>query len=118
MDGLFEGGGTKGSAKLSMSSSKGSAAAEGWIVFTVNTTPLFVPFEGEYECADNECKLSGTCSSDVPALSNNPYFRKGDRLVLAGKSESLLEGSIQSDAREVFKDVNQEVKYNLRFSRR
>jgi hypothetical protein len=118
MDGVFEGGGARGSAKLVLIPSKGASVADGWLAFAVGRTPVFVPFQGDYQCNTNECKLTATCTESIPALSMSPYFRKDDRLVLTGKNEAALEGTLQADAREVFREGNQEVKYNLKFSKR
>jgi hypothetical protein len=61
----------------------------------------------------NMTNIEGTES--IPPLSATTYFRKGDKLFLRGKSVNALEGTLQSGAREVFKDGSQEVKYSLNF---
>lgn len=114
-DGTFEGGGTQGAAKLAYSFSSGGSLSDAWISFVVGRTLLYVPFEGEFRCEGDQCKLTATCTEVVPLLSPNPYFRKGDRLLLQGKKGGGLEGSLGSETREVFKDGTQEVKYNLKF---
>jgi hypothetical protein len=45
-----------------------------------------------------------------------PIFRSGDRIELSGKSGHTLEGALQPEGREVFKEGNQNVKYALKFS--
>jgi len=117
MDGIFDGGGTQGSAKLAFTVAKGNVLADVWISFVVGRTTLHVPFEGEYQCTGNECTLKATSTEAVPPLSPTPYFRSGDRLSLHGKPGAGLEGTLQAEGREVFKDQSQEVKYNLKFSK-
>jgi hypothetical protein len=116
-DGSFEGGGTQGAAKLAYSFSAGGSLSDAWISFVVGRTLLYVPFEGEFRCDGDQCKLTATCTEVIPLLSSNPYFRKGDRLLLQGKKLGGLDGSLTAETKEVFKDGTQEVKYNLKFVR-
>jgi len=44
-------------------------------------------------------------------------LRQGERLLLQGKKGVNFEGTVISQSREVFKDVNQEVKYSLKFGK-
>lgn len=116
-EGTFEGGGTQGGTRLIYTIPNGGNLSEGWLAFVVGRTQLFVPFEGNMQCDGDQCKLTATCTETVPLLSNTPYFRKGDRLVLQGKKGGGFEGTLVAEVREVFKDGNLEVKYTLRFPR-
>jgi len=116
MDGSFEGGGTEGSAKFALFSPKEGNFADGWFAFNTGRETLYVPFQGEYHCAAEECRLVATCSQTVPPESSSPYFRKGDRVLLTGGPSHSFEGSLQADSPEVFKDEKQKVKYALKFS--
>jgi hypothetical protein len=116
MDGVFEGGGTQGSLRLALFAAKEGGIVDGWLAFNVGREVLYVPFKGEYRCAGEECKLNAKCTQSVPPQTSNPYFRNGDRIELSGKSGLALEGSLQADSREVFKEGNQTVKYGLKFS--
>lgn len=117
MEGSYSGGGTEGAAKFSLVATRDGTASDGWLSLLVGRTSLFVPFNGEFQCSGDECKLDAAVSEAVPALSSSPFFRKGDRLRLAGKAAGEMTGAIQAEAREVFKDGNQEVKYNLKFAK-
>jgi hypothetical protein len=116
-EGTFDGGGTQGAAKLAYSLSDGGSLSDGWISFVVGRTLSYVPFEGEFRCDGELCKLVATCTETIPLLSSTPYFRKGDRLLLQGKKGLSFEGSLGAETREVFKDGTQEVKYNLKFTK-
>ncbi len=116
MDGVFDGGGAQGSLKLALFAAKQGNVANGWLAFNVGRDVLYVPFQGEYRCEGQDCHLNATCTESIPPQSLNPYFRKGDSIVLSGKRGSTFEGFLQSDASEVFKDANQRVKYGLKFS--
>ena len=116
MDGTYEGGGTQGTSRLTLFAAKQGGAVDGWLVFTVAREILYVPFEGEYHCNKEGCQLRGKCTQSVPPQSTNPYFRNGDRIVLDGKSGQGMEGSLEADSHEVFKEGNQAVKYQLKFS--
>jgi hypothetical protein len=116
MDGSFEGGGTQGSTKLALFTTKQGNIAEGWLSFDVARNTIYMPFQGEYSCVDGKCRLNATCAQSVPPQSLTPYFRKGDKIVLDGKVGGTLEGSLQADSREVFKGGNQSVSYTLKFS--
>ena len=111
----FRGGGTQGAAKLAYSLSSGGSLSDAWISFVVGRTLLYVPFEGEFRCEGELCKLTATCTETIPLLSSTPYFRKRDRLLLQSKKGAGFEGSLGAETREVFKDGTQEVKYNLKF---
>jgi hypothetical protein len=89
--------------------------AEGWLAFNIGRALLYVPYQGEFRCDGGDCKLTATATESIPPLSATTYFRKGDKLFLRGKSVNALEGTLQSGAREVFKDGSQEVKYSLNF---
>ena len=117
MDGVFDGGGAQGSAKLVIETPQEGLHAEGWLAFNIGRTMLYVPYEGEYQCENGDCRLTATATESVPPLSTTSYFRKGDKLSLRGKSIAALEGTLQAGAKEVFKDGTQEVKYNLKFTR-
>jgi hypothetical protein len=116
MVGNFEGGGTQGSLKLALFSTKQGDEADGWLAFNVGREFIYVPFHGEYRCTGGNCRLNATCSESVPPQSANPYFRSGDKIVLTGQSEQALGGSLQAASREVFKEGNQSVSYTLKFS--
>jgi hypothetical protein len=117
MDGIFEGGGTQGASRLAITIPRGNHLAEGWLAFVVGRQTLYLPFRGEYGCAADGCKLSATASEDIPPLSASPYFRKNDKVALQGNPESAFTGTLESAAREVFKEGRQEVKYSLKFSK-
>jgi hypothetical protein len=117
MEGTFDGGGTQGPLKLALFTEQ-TGSVDGWLAFNVGRETLYVPFLGEYHCAGDSCSLSATCSDMVPSGSPSPYFRRGDRIVLSGKSGHALEGSLQAAGREVFKDGNQNVSYALSFRSR
>ena len=75
-----------------------------------------MPFEGVFQCDGDQCKLNGSVSETVPLLSQTPYFRKGDRLSLQGKKNAGFDGTLSSEAKEVFKEAgNQEARYILKF---
>ena len=117
MDGVFEGGGTQGSLKLALFTTKQGNEADGWLAFNVGRQMLYVPFQGEYHCSGDKCGLNATCSKSVPPQSATPYFRSGDRIVLSGKASHALEGLLQAAGREVFNGGgNQNVNYTLKFS--
>jgi hypothetical protein len=116
MDGTFEGGGTQGSVKLALFAAKQGNIADGWLAFSVGHETLYVPFQGDFQCDGEACTLTATCTDSVPPQTPTPYFRKGDRLRLSGKTQRSLEGLIEPAAREVFKDGKQNVKYALKFS--
>jgi hypothetical protein len=90
--------------------------AEGWVAFNVGREQLYVPFEGQYTCTADECRLTADCTMSVPPEAAAPYFRKGDRIVLSGEAGRALEGSLRADSREVFEEGNQSVSYGLKFS--
>jgi hypothetical protein len=115
--GTFEGGGTKGTAKLTFTTGTGPEVAQAWLTFVVGTNSLFVPFQGEYSCDASNCKLTGTSLENVPSWSSTPYFRKGDRMTLSGKPHESMEGALQPATREVFKETtkDKEVQYVLKF---
>jgi len=116
MDGTFEGGGTQGAVKLALFAAKQGNIADGWLAFSVGRETLYVPFQGDFQCDGEACTLTATCSESVPPQAPTPYFRKGDRLRLGGKTQRSLEGLIEPAAREVFKDGKQNVRYALKFS--
>ena len=77
---------------------------------------LYVPFEGISQCEGDQCRLNGTVSEMVPILSQTPYFRKGDRLSLQARKNTGFDGTLSSEAKEVFKEGgNQEARYILKF---
>jgi hypothetical protein len=120
-EGIFEGGGTQGSVKLSLATTKGGILTEGWLAFLTGRNPLYVPFQGEHRCEGDVCKLTAATTESIPALSSAPYFRKGDRILLQGRG-SRFEGTLQAEAREVFKEGTQkegtqEVRYSLKFAK-
>jgi hypothetical protein len=115
-EGIFEGGGTQGTVKLSLATTKGGILTEGWLAFLTGRNPLYVPFQGEHRCEGDVCKLTASTTESVPPLSSAPYFRKGDRVLLQGRG-SGFEGTLQADAREVFKEGTQEVRYSLKFAK-
>jgi hypothetical protein len=117
--GTFDGGGIKGSAKLSLAM-KNAEAADMWLTFKVGANTLYVPMEGEYLCTATDCKLNGRIIENVPMLSPNPYFRKGDKVPVAGKQGEKLTGSLTSETKEVFKQDSasqraEDVKYTMDF---
>lgn len=117
LDGVFEGGGTRGPLKLTIFPPKDGSQAEGWLAFNVGREVLYVPFEGEYRCNGSDCRLTAKCVESIPPQSPSPYFRDGDRIVLAGRSGQALEGSLQAAGQEVFNGAaNQSVNYVLKFS--
>ena len=117
MIGNFEGGGTQGTVKLAFTTGSGVDLAEAWLAFVVGINSLFVPFQGEYSCDRDKCKLTATSLESIPVWSPTPYFRKGDRLVLEGKADAELQGSLQPVAREVFREGTKDVQYTLKFRR-
>jgi hypothetical protein len=116
MSGTFEGGGTTGSAKLTIVEAK-STTAEIWLSFVVGGTALYVPFQGEYRCDKDTCSLKASATDSVPLLVTAPYFRKGDQIVLSGKRNVGLEGSLNSESKEVFQGGKDEAKYKLKVFR-
>jgi hypothetical protein len=121
MDGVYDGGGRQGSAKLALFHTKQDNLANGWLVFNVGQFSLYVPFQGEYSCDGQDCHLKATCSElvslSVPPQSPRPYFRVGDKIVLNGSARSLG-GSLEPNVKgETFRNSNQSVvKYSLNFS--
>jgi hypothetical protein len=118
MNGSFEGGGIKGSVKLAFTTTN-EGQANAWLAFIVGPTVLYVPIEANYSCGQGNCTLKGTTVENVPLQSTTPYFRKGDQLVLKGANNEKLDGTISSEAAEVFKggSDNEVAKYKLEFSR-
>ena len=116
LEGTFEGGNSQGAARISYSAPS-AAQTVGWVTFVIGRIQLYLPFEGSLDCEGEQCKLSGNASESVPPLAQLPYFRKGDRITLVGKKDARLEGSLTSEAKEVFKDGNQEAKYILKFQK-
>jgi hypothetical protein len=116
LEGAFEGGGSQGAARISFSEPT-NAQTVGWITFVVGRNQLYLPFEGLRECEGEQCKISANASESIPPLAPSPYFRKGDRIILQGKKDVQLEGSLTSEAKEVFKEGNQEAKYTLKFQK-
>jgi hypothetical protein len=116
LEGTFEGGNSQGAARISYSAPT-TAQTIGWVTFVIGRNQLYLPFEGSLECEGEQCKLSGSASESVPPLAQSPYFRKGDRIILQGKKDTRFEGSLTSEAKEVFKDGNQEARYTLKFQK-
>src|SRR5262249_37062378 len=116
MDGTFERGGSQGAGRLALFAAKQGSIADGWLAFSVGHEALYVPFQGDFQCDGEACTLTATCTESVPPQAPTPYFRKGDRLRLGGKTQRSLEGLIEPAAREVFKDGKQNVSYALKFS--
>jgi len=117
--GAFEGGGVKGSAKLSFSAANGKLAYI-WLTFVLGPKSLYVPIEDEYLCNGDTCSLKGRVIEQIPFLSSTPYFRKGDQIALAGKNGERLKGELTSESKEVFRPGNgnpqsDEVKYQIEF---
>jgi hypothetical protein len=86
------------------------------VSFSVGKTLLYVPFDADIRCDGEVCKMTATCIEPVPLLSQTPYFRKGDRLLLQGKAGGL-EGALGAESHELFKDGTQEVKYGFKFQK-
>jgi hypothetical protein len=103
MGGTFNGGGAEGAARLTIVKDDTAAASEAWLNFVVGANTLYVPFQGEYSCSGDKCTLSALATENIPVGSATPYFRKGDKLSLAGKIGGDLDGKIQPAAPEVFK---------------
>jgi hypothetical protein len=116
LEGTFEGGNSQGAARISYFAAS-VAQTVGWVTFVIGRTQLYLPFEGSLDCDGDQCKLSASASESVPTLAQSPYFRKGDRIILQGKKDARFEGSVTSEAKEVFKDGNQEAKYILKFQK-
>jgi hypothetical protein len=116
--GTFEGGGVKGSVKLSSSAIDGKSTNI-WLTFVLGANSLYVPIEGEYSCNGDTCSLKGRVIDQVPLFSSTPYFRKGDLVELTGKNDEKLSGSLTSESKEVFRpDGNaksEDVKYQMEF---
>jgi hypothetical protein len=114
--GTFEGGGTKGSVKLSFSTTN-AKSANIWLTFIAGANSLYVPIEGEYSCSGETCEIKGRVIENIPLLSSTPYFRKGDQFTVAGKKGEKLVGALTSETKEVFKpgNVTDEVKYKMEF---
>ncbi|MGJ5081732.1 hypothetical protein [Bradyrhizobium sp. HKCCYLS3013] len=116
LEGTFEGGNSQGLARIFYSTPSKSQTV-GWITFVVGRNQLYLPFEGSLECEGEQCKLSANASESVPPMTQSPYFRKGDRINLHGKKDISFEGSLKTEAKEVFREGNQEAKYTLRFQK-
>jgi hypothetical protein len=116
--GTFEGGGTKGAAKLRVTQVRGVPASDVWVTFIAGSSSLHVPFEGNYTCANDTCTIKATCLENIPFGSTSPYFRKGDNLTLTGKMNGKLEGAVKSEAPETFKDGAGDARYTVVFSER
>jgi hypothetical protein len=116
LEGTFEGGNSQGSARIFYSTPSKSQTV-GWVTFVVGRSQLYLPFDGSLECEGELCKLSASASESVPPMLQSPYFRQGDRISLQGKKDISFEGSLKTEAKEVFKEGNQEAKYNLKFQR-
>ena len=117
LGGTFEGGGIKGSVKLSFAMAN-EKSANIWLTFVVGGKSLYVPVEGDYLCSGETCEVKATVIENIPLLSSTPFFKKGDRLSLAGKKGEKLVGALTSETNEIFKpenptDKKDEVKYKL-----
>lgn len=117
--GTFEGGGVKGSVKLSFSTANGKTA-DIWLTFVLGPKSLYVPIEGDYLCNGASCNLKGRVIEQIPFLSSTPYFRKGDQIALAGKNGEKLAGALTAESKEVFRSENgnsqnDDVKYQMEF---
>jgi hypothetical protein len=116
--GSFEGGGVKGTVKLSLSAVDGKSTNI-WLTFVQGGNSLYVPIEGEYLCSVDTCTLKGRVIEQIPLLSSTPYFRKGDQVALTGKKGEKLVGLLTSESKEVFKQdgstKGEDVKYHLEF---
>jgi hypothetical protein len=117
--GVFEGGGVKGSVKLSFSTTSGKAA-DIWLAFVLGGSSLYVPVDGDYSCSMDTCVLNGHVIEQIPLLSSTPYFRKGDLVSLIGKKDEKFVGTLTSESKEVFRPENgspksEEVKYQMEF---
>src|SRR5262249_49074692 len=111
MEGMFEGGGTQGSLRLALFTAAQGNIANSWLAFSLARDVLYVHFQGEYRCEAEDCRLNATCSESIPPSSANPYFRRGDKIVLSRKGTESFQGAIEAAGREVFKGGNQIVKY-------
>jgi hypothetical protein len=120
MDGGFEGCGSKGSAKLALFSAERSETTNGWLAFNMGPRMLYVPLEGVYRCTGGSCGLKAECNQSVPPQSKTPYVRKGDKIVLSGKSGERLDGSLEPPIPESCiggpQESKEDVKYDLHFS--
>ena len=103
MSGTFQGGGAQGAVNLLYTTGEGNDLKEAWLDFTVGTKSLYVPFEGKMTCQEDHCTLQAACLEDIPFGSKTPYFRKGDKLELAGKADGALKGQLEPAAPEVFR---------------
>ena len=117
--GVFEGGGVKGSVKLSFSTTDGKTA-DIWLTFVLGGKSLYVPIEGDHSCSGDTCVLEGHVIEQIPLLSSTPYFRKGDLVSLVGKNGEKFVGTLTSESKEVFRPENgspqsEEVKYQMEF---
>jgi hypothetical protein len=123
--GTFEGGGTRGNAKLTFTSGPSAETGAAWLTFVVGINSLFLPFQTEYSCDTSNCRLTGVALENVPSWAASPYFRKGDRLTLGGKPHDAMEGALEPATREIFQSGNREgfkdsvkdkeVQYTLKF---
>jgi hypothetical protein len=114
--GTFEGGGVKGSVRLSFSTAN-QKQTDIWLVFVVGPNTLYVPLEGEYSCNAGTCEFKGRVLEQIPLLSSKPYFRKNDLVNLSGKNGEKLTGTLKSESKELFtqdgSSKSEEVKYQM-----
>lgn len=113
--GEYSGGGAQGATELTFALSNNNTLENAWIKFTVPQGSIYIPADGQYSCADNQCVLDGTIITNIPEFGDHPYFRKGDRVVL-NRSPDGWSGQIKSQSHEVFEGQKEEVKYNINLS--
>src|SRR5262249_19173621 len=94
-EGTYSGGDATGPVALSFGVTPEGNAVDAWLNFGTPRGFLYLPFQGTYSCAQSQCQLRGNILSDVPELSEHPFFRKGDRITIDG-SEEQADGKLES----------------------
>jgi hypothetical protein len=114
-EGKYSGGGVNGPAAMSFGLAEEGELADAWLEFGTPRGPLFIPIEGNGGCADGKCRVKGRVLEDVPQLSDQPFFRKGDQILVEGESPNLS-GSLESGTPESFDGKDTSVRYDLKLA--
>lgn len=114
--GTFDGGGVSGEAILAFTRDAEGRLAAGWLTFATAKGPLNVPIEGDFQCKDDACGLTGHVTHDVPPGAEEPFFRKGDKVALKGTAAGL-KGTLEAAVPETFVGIGETVVYKVAVSR-
>ena len=112
LQGRYDGGGVSGEAVLSYVPGGEGGLAGAWLTFATGTGPLHLPVEGDLRCSAGTCSLKAHVVHDVPPAAEDPFFKKGDLVVLQG-SPDAFKGRLEAAVPETFEGRAETVVYNL-----